>query len=108
MDALLLRYFNPEFLDADLKAKASAEDFGRFDARLLGVRLSAIVVLKGCDLLRQQRQLNTPPLSWPALRAGHPLLRTQRRQDEPATAATRDLQHLMKLLHDGWLGQVWP
>jgi hypothetical protein len=39
MDALLLRYFNPDFLDADLKAEGSMADMGSFDARLLSVRL---------------------------------------------------------------------
>jgi hypothetical protein len=39
MDALLLRYFNPDFLDADLKAEASAAELSGLDARLLSVRL---------------------------------------------------------------------
>jgi hypothetical protein len=43
MDALLLRYFNPDFLDADLKAEASAADLSNFDARLLSVRLQLVL-----------------------------------------------------------------
>jgi hypothetical protein len=39
MDALLLRYFNPDFLDADLKAEADSAELGSLDARLLSVRL---------------------------------------------------------------------
>jgi hypothetical protein len=39
MDALLLRYFNPDFLDADLKAEAGSAELGSLDARLLSVRL---------------------------------------------------------------------
>jgi hypothetical protein len=39
MDALLLRYFNPNFLDADLKAEANTADPDSLDARLLSVRL---------------------------------------------------------------------
>jgi hypothetical protein len=39
MDALLLRYFNPDFLDTALKAEAGSAELGSLDARLLSVRL---------------------------------------------------------------------
>jgi hypothetical protein len=39
MHALLLRYFNPDFLDVDLKIEAGSAELGSLDARLLSVRL---------------------------------------------------------------------
>jgi hypothetical protein len=56
MDALLLRYFNPDFLDTELKAEASAADMSGFDARLLSVRLQ--LELRRRDFRTAQRALD--------------------------------------------------
>jgi hypothetical protein len=37
LDAPLLRYFNPDFLNADLKVEAGSAELGDLDARLLSV-----------------------------------------------------------------------